>query len=80
MCYNFFVSYLENRCDNDLYVRVSQLLIYDGLDESVMNKNLALVVIAVIVLSVIATTMMEVTSSYATDGILKKNQPKSQPI
>ena len=45
-----------------------------------MNKNLTLSVIVVIVLSVVTKTMMVVTSSYATDGILKKNQPKLQNI
>ena len=37
-----------------------------------MNKNLALVVIAVMVLSVIATTMMAFTSAYAQDGSKKR--------
>lgn len=41
-----------------------------------MNKNLTLSVIMVIVLPVITTTMMAVTSSYATDGILKKKPTK----
>ena len=37
-----------------------------------MNKNLALVVIAVMVLSVIATTMMAFTSAYAQDESKKR--------
>ena len=41
-----------------------------------MNKNLTLSVIVVIVLSVVTKTMMVVTSSYATDGILKKKPTK----
>lgn len=38
-----------------------------------MNKNLALSVITVIMLSVIATTMMAVESSYATESLRKKS-------
>lgn len=41
-----------------------------------MNKNLTLSVIVVIVLSVVTKTMMVVTSSYATNGILKKKPTK----
>lgn len=52
------------------------MYINEGLDETIMNKNLALGIIVVIVLSVIATTMTSVTLSYATDGILKKRPTK----
>jgi uncharacterized protein (UPF0333 family) len=45
-----------------------------------MNKNLALSVIAVIVLSVIATTMMAVESSYATDSLRKKSSKVAEHL
>jgi hypothetical protein len=40
--------------------------------KSVMNKNLSLSVIAVIILSVITTTMMAVESEYARESLRKK--------
>jgi len=45
-----------------------------------MNKNLTLGVMAAIVLSVIATTMMSVESSYATESLRKKSSKVAEHL